>query len=139
MAGTGSFVKWSQAASVIAPIRVEARAKLTKSGAKLGKEILSFTNVTADGGEIFRGLEVTDATGSLFLPEGFSIREVSDGEYFVRGDHDTSPDTAAWITFLRRVQREGFELSQPESMYQVYSGSETDPVSMYTAVAGPIN
>lgn len=137
MVGTGSFVEWSKAASVIAPIRADARAKLAKSGAKLGKEILSFTNETAEGGDVFVGFEVTDATGSLSLPGGFSIREVSNADYFVRGDHGTSPDTAAWITFVTRVQREGFELFQPGSMYQVYSGADTEPVSMYIAVAGP--
>lgn len=135
MIGQTQSIKWSTVALSIAVMRTEARERFSKTEAKGGREVTAFSNETPDGVDITVGLEVVDAKDCPALGEGFAATVISPPGDYLRDDHATAPGMVPWITFMARIPKAGYELSDPLSMFEVYTGTGGEEgVSMYASV-----
>lgn len=116
-------------------MRSDARARFSKTGAKGGREVTSFSNITHEGVDVTVGLEVADSKDSPALGGGFSATVISPPGEYLRDDHATAPGMVPWVTFMARIPKKGYELSEPVEMFEVYTGTGGEEgVSMYAAV-----
>lgn len=135
--GQTRAIKWSNVAPAIADMRVEAREQFSKTGAKGGREVAAFSKITQDGSDVTVGLEVANAKDSPALSNGFAATVIVPPGQYLRADHASGPGTsvAPWITFMTRIPKEGYALSQPLSLFEVYSGTGgEESMAMYAAV-----
>lgn len=132
-------VKWSSVSPVILKMREEVRERFAKTGAKGGREVSSFLNVTSEGANIFVGIEVADPTGSPALGEGFGVTEIVPPGAFLSEECSRPPSVFAWIKFVSGVSKEGYELRQPLSLFEVYAGTggPTEARTIYASINEP--
>lgn len=98
----------------------------------------AFNNSTAEGADITVGIEVADPKGSLAIGEGFASSEIAPPGQYLRDDPKGGGGTVAWIAFITRASKGGYELKQPLSLFEVYSFTEAgkEQVSLFVAVDG---
>lgn len=133
--GKTQSTKWSNVAPVVGAMRTEAREHFAKAGAKGGREVACYSNVSADGADVTVGLEVSDATGSSALGDGYAASAMTIPGQHLLYDHAGVPGVARWITFITRIPKMGYALKEPFTIFEVYSGAGgEESVAMYAAV-----
>lgn len=133
--GQTQTIRWATVAPTIVAMRAEARERFSKTGAKGGREVSSYSKVTADGADVTVGLEVADTKASPAIGDGFTATVMAPPGKFLRSDHAAESSVATWMTFMARIPKSGYELSDSLSMFEVYTGTGGDEgVSMYAAV-----
>ena len=134
--GKTQSIKWSTIAPSIAAMRTEARERFAATGAKGGREVSSYSNPTPDGADVTVGLEVADPKASPALGGGFAATVIAPPGDYLRDDHSTTASMATWVTFVTRIPKEGYELIDPLSIFEVYTGTggKDEGVAMYAAV-----
>lgn len=134
--GKTQAIKWSTVSPSIGAMRTEARERFANTGAKGGREVSTFSNLTPDGADVTVGLEVADAKGSPALGGGFAATALAPPGDYLRDDHASLPGMVEWMAFMARIPKQGYELSDSLSIFEVYTGTggKEEGVSMYAAV-----
>ncbi|CAM9784474.1 unnamed protein product [Ectocarpus sp. 4 AP-2014] len=139
MIGKTQSTSWADVAPKIAAMRAEAREHFAQTpGAEGGRELTAFSNENAERVDVTVGLEVNDAKGSPAISNGFTASVISPPGQYLRDDHDGKPGVTPWISFMARLAKDGYTMTEPLAMFEVYSGQGgEESVTMYTSVNGP--
>ncbi|CAN0539578.1 unnamed protein product [Ectocarpus sp. 12 AP-2014] len=137
--GKTQSTSWADVAPKIAAMRAEAREHFAQiPGAEGGRELTAFSNQNAESVDVTVGLEVSDAKGSPAISNGFTASVISPPGQYLRDDHDGKPGVTPWISFMARLAKDGYTMTEPLAMFEVYSGQGgEESVTMYTSVNGP--
>eukprot|EP00752_Nemacystus_decipiens_P009455 g8454.t1 len=138
--GKTEYTAWKDVAPVIARMRADARQHFAATGVAGGRELSTFSGMTAEGVKVLVGLEVADAKGSPAISDGFKASLVTPPGKYMKDDHKGKPGVAPWFAFVARLTNDGYEVvNEDGSMFEVYSGQGgNEDVTMYTRVANPV-